>query len=277
MDHAKHQEHSGGHAGHHMPTITKDNIKALKITTWLTGVYFFIELGIGIYTSSIAVISDAFHTFSAVGGVLLALIAGRIAMKPANRFRTFGFMRAEIMGALFNGFFLVIMAFIVLWMGYKRLLNPIHLPTTPMLLAAFGGLITEFIAIKLLYGAQKGNLNIKGAFWHVMQTFVGSIIIIITALVIRFTGFLAIDPILGMLFGVTLIYASWGIIKESLNILLETVPKEIDLDKVKKSLTEIEDVIDIHHIHAWAITSGKNIFSTHIRVNSLDRYNQIMK
>lgn len=112
---------------------------------------------------------------------------------------------------------------------------------------------------------QKGDLNLKGAFWHVLQTFVGSLIIIIAAIVIYFTGFLAIDPLLGMAFGALLIYASIGIIKDSLKILLETVPKNVDLEQVKKTLQKIPDVKDIHHMHAWTITSGVKIFSKHIR------------
>lgn len=265
------------HSVHSHHGVMTKNIRALKITTWLTGIYFLIELGIGIYTGSIAVLSDAFHTFSAVGGVLLALVAGRIAMRPADYCKTFGSFRAEIVGALFNGFFLLIMAVIVLWMGYNRLLNPIELLTTPMLIAAFGGLVTEFISIKLLYSAQKVNLNIRGAFWHVLQTFVGSLIIIIAAVVIRLTGFLEIDPILGMLFGLTLFYASWKIIKESLDVLLETVPKDVDLKKVRESLESIPGVVNLHHIHAWSLTSGKNIFSTHIKVDDLAKSQEIQK
>lgn len=269
------QEHKG-HTGHTMPVGNGGDARALKITSWLTGVYFFIELGIGIYTGSITVLSDALHTFSAVGGVLLALIAGRIAMRPADRYRTFGLKRAEIIGALLNGFFLLIMAVIVLWMGYKRLQHPVSLPTGPMLLAAFLGLITEVISIRLLYSGQKSSLNIRGAFWHVLQTFVGSVIIIIAALVIRFTGFLAIDPILGMLFGLALIYASWGIIRDSLNIRLETVPGNVDIEEVKNSLQSIPGVENVHHIHAWVLTSGRNIFSTHIKVNDPSKSQTIL-
>lgn len=274
----------GAHTAHHMMPSSEGDARALKITTWLTGIYFMIELGIGIYTGSIAVLSDAFHTFSAVGGVLLALIAGKIAIRPADRYKTFGLMRAEIVGALVNGVFLLVMAIIVMWMGYNRLQNPIHLPTTPMLIAAVGGLITEIISLKLLYTGQKTSLNIKGAYWHVLQTFVGSLIIIIAALTIRFTGFLEIDPLLGMLFGIILIYASWGIIRDSLNVLLETVPTDIDMDEVKKDLQSIQGVKDIHHQHAWAITSGKNIFSTHMRLRDpsiaqsvLEEANRILK
>ena len=162
-----------------MPTATAENARALKISGWLTGIYFFIELGIGLWTGSVAVTSDAFHTFSAVGGVLIALVAGYYAVRPATQQATFGLIRAEIVGALFNGLFLLIMALFILWMGFQRLQNPIDVPTGPMLLAAVGGLITEVISLKLLYGKQKGNLNMQGAFWHVMQTFVGSLLIIV--------------------------------------------------------------------------------------------------
>ena len=110
-------------------------------------------------------------------------------------------------------------------MGVMRLQHPIDLPTTPLLIAAAGGLITELIALRLLYSGQKSDLNLRGAFWHIMQTFIGSILIIITAAVIYFTGFLAIDPILGMTFGVVLLVASWGIIREALAVLMEGAPQ----------------------------------------------------
>lgn len=261
---------------HHIPTGISDN-KDLKIVTWITGIYFIIELGIGIYSKSIAVLSDAFHTFSAVGGVLLALIAGNIAMRPADKYKSFGRFRAEIVGALINGFLLLVMAFIVLYMGWKRLQNPISIPTIPMFIAAAGGLITEFIAIKLLFSKQKHNLNIRGAFWHVIQTFIGSLMIIITAVIIKFTGFFAIDPILGMLFGLTLFYVSYGIIRDSLNILLESVPKGIDLDQIQKDIENLPEVLNVHHIHAWTLTSNKNIFSCHVKVKDLKKSDSTLK
>lgn len=125
-------------------TSSAKNIRALKITNILTGVYFIIELAIGISIGSIAVLSDSFHTFSAVGGVLLALTVGRIATRPAKPSRTFGLKRAEVIGALLNGFFLLIMAIMVLYMGYMRLQHPMEVPPGPMLLVAFGRLVTEF-------------------------------------------------------------------------------------------------------------------------------------
>ncbi len=266
------------HSHHHMSgDMNPGNRRALTISAWLTGIYFVIEMAIGLYTGSIAVISDAFHTFSAVGGVLLAYIAARIAGRPATKTKTFGYARAEVVGALLNGFFLLGMALIVLVMGFMRLRNPIDLPTAPMLLAALGGLITEVISLWLLYGRQKGNLNMQGAFWHVMQTFVGSFLIIITALVIQFTGFLAIDPILGMAFGVVLLLASVGIIRDAMDILMEGTPVDVDLPDVVKTLEALDQVRDVHHIHAWALTSGRNVFSAHLRIDSQADSHAILK
>lgn len=254
----------GSHAGHMMPAADGGDTRALVITGWLTGIYFGVELGIGIWLGSVAVLSDAFHTFSAVGGVLIALVAGNYARRPASRYSTFGLIRAEIMGALVNGVFLLGMAIFIFWMGATRIADPVDLATTPMLAVAGGGLVTEFIAIGLLYRRQKTNLNIKGAYWHVLQTFAGSLIIIVAAVVIRFTDYLEIDPILGMAFGALLLVASWSIIRESARILLDVVPRDLDLNAVRTAIESLPKVSNVHHMHAWSLTTGKNIFSTHV-------------
>ena len=253
---------SENHAGH-MPSSGR----ALSISAWLTGVYFIVELGIGLWTGSVAVISDAFHTFSAVGGVLVAIIAARIAKRPADEQKSFGWLRAEIIGALVNGAFLLIMALVVIVMGLMRLGNPIDLPTGPMLIAAAGGLVTEFISLYLLYRQQGSDLNVRGAYWHIIQTFVGSLIIIAAALVIRFTGFLAIDPVLGIIFGFVLLWASWGILRDAIHLLMEGTPDEISLAEAKAALATIPGVKNVHHVHAWALTSGKYVFSAHVMVD----------
>jgi len=285
-DHSQHSgsQKRGSHGGHDMAAMFKDNEKALKISAALTGVYFLIEMGLGIVSGSISVISDAFHTFSAVGGVLLALIAGRIAARPADRYRTFGSIRAEMIGALLNGLFLLLMAVFVIYMGVMRFFNPVELDYSLMLWAAAGGLITEVISLRMLTKGSKGNLNMRGAFWHVMQTFVGSLIIIIAAVVIRFTGFVQIDPILGTGFGLVLIWAGWGITRDALSVLMETVPADVDVEAVQSALSDIKGVHHIHHVHAWALTSGKNLFSAHVLIQDgadgdyvLDQATQILR
>ena len=252
-----------GHSGH-LPS----GGRALTISAWLTGIYFVVELGIGLWTGSIAVISDAFHTFSAVGGVLVAILAARIARRPADKDRSFGWYRAEIVGAAINGAFLLAMALFVIGMAAMRLSAPIDLPTGPMLWAAVGGLVTEFISLGLIWKEGRSDLNTRGAVWHIVQTFVGSLLIIIAALVIRFTGFLLIDPLLGMAFGLVLVWASWGILKESIHMLMEGTPEDMDLGQVTSELEKLEGVRDVHHVHAWALTSGRHVFSGHVRMES---------
>ncbi|MDD9979542.1 MAG: cation diffusion facilitator family transporter [Boseongicola sp.] len=248
------------HAGH-MPSSGK----ALVISAWLTGIYFVIELAVGLWTGSIAVLSDAFHTLSAVGGVIVAIVAQRIARRPADARRSFGWYRAEIIGALVNGGFLLGMALLVIWMGVMRLGNPIHLPTGPMLWVAFGGLITEVISLSLMWKSSRDDLNARGALWHIIQTFVGSLLIIVTALVIEFTGFLQIDPILGAAFGVVLLWASIGVIRQAVHILKEGTPEDTDLKAVIDDLSGQDGVLDVHHAHAWTLTSSKHAFSAHLR------------
>lgn len=252
--------------GHDMSAMLTANERALKISAALTGVYFFVEVALGIASGSIAVLSDAFHTFSAVGGVLLALVAGRIAARPSDRHRTFGSFRAELTGALLNGLFLFLMALFVIYMGVKRMFQPVELQYGLMLAAAAGGLFTEIISLAVLMKGSRENLNMRGAFWHVMQTFVGSLIIIVAAVVVYFTGFTLIDPILGTAFGLVLIWASWGITRDALRLLMETVPTDVDLDAVEQALSAVENVETLHHIHAWALTSGRNLFSAHIGI-----------
>jgi cobalt-zinc-cadmium efflux system protein len=256
----------GGHGGH---VPAGSDRRALIFAGILTGAYFVIELGIGLWSGSVAVTSDAFHTFSAVGGVLIALVAQRLSERPATPEYTFGWGRAEIIGALFNGLFLVVMAGYVLWMGAMRLSHPMELPTTVMLWAAVGGIVTELFSFWLLYERQKKNLNMKGAFWHIIQTFVGSLIIIVSALVIRFTGFLAIDPLLGMVFGLVLFWASWSILSSALHILLQSTPEDFDVEAAIATLQSIPGVNDVHHVHAWSVTSGRNLFSAHVCVNNI--------
>lgn len=241
--------------------------RGLKLAAWVTGAYFVFEMAVGLYTGSVMVIVDAAHTFSAVGGVVLALIARRIAQRKATPEQSFGGQRAEIIGALLNGMALLVMAIVAITMGAMRLGSPIDLPTTPMFIVAAVGILTEIWLIALMYRDQKHDVNTRGAYWHVVQTFLGSLGIIVAALVIHFTGFLLIDPILGIAFGFMVLAAAWGVLRDSASILMQNTPPGIDLTEICRRLREIEGVRDVHHPHAWTLTSGRHIFSAHLRVD----------
>jgi cobalt-zinc-cadmium efflux system protein len=140
-----------------------------------------------------------------------------------------------------------------------------------MFVVAAVGLATEVWLISLMYRDQKHDINTRGSFWHVVQTFLGSFGIIAAALVIHFTGFLLIDPILGMAFGLMVLAASWGILRDSISILMENAPEGIDLEAVCSALEDIPQVKNVHHPHAWTLTSGKHIFSAHLRLEPSTR------
>ena len=248
----------------HLPPQSR---RALRVSAALTGVYFAVELVAGLMIGSVAVLSDAFHTASAVGGVLIAIGAAYLAGRPVSATRTFGLMRAEIFGAFLNGLFLLGMAVLVLTMGALRLSDPKDLATLPMLLIAVGGLVTEVISLAMLLQGDRSNLNLQGAIWHVVQTFVGSLIIIVAAIVIETTGFLEIDPILGISFGVLLLWASVGIIRESVDILLEAAPRDLDLVRLKQDVETLPGALNMHHIHAWTLTSGRTVVSAHVLID----------
>ncbi len=241
--------------------------RGLKLAAWVTGAYFFFEMAVGIYTGSVMVIVDAAHTFSAVGGVVLALVARRIAKRAATPEQTFGGQRAEIIGALLNGMALLVMAAVAITMGVMRLGSPIDLPTTPMFIVAAVGILTEVWLIALMYRDQKHDVNTRGAYWHVVQTFLGSLGIIVAALVIHFTGFLLIDPILGIAFGFLVLVAGWGVLRDSVTILMQNTPKGTDMTELCRRLRSIDGVREVHHPHAWTLTSGRHIFSAHLRVD----------
>ncbi len=253
--------------GHHHVGDASSASRPLKIVAWLQGGYFIFELAIGLVIGSVAVLADAAHSASTVGGVIIALVGARLASRSkSTASQTFGLARAEIVGSLFNGALLFVMAAFVLGLGVYRIFSPMEPPSIPMLIVAAGAIVTETIAVKLLYQRQKESLNVRGAFIHVIQVFVGSIFIVIAALVIQFTGFILIDPILAIIFSLTLFFMSWSVIRSSINILLERTPEELDLPKMIKAVQDIEGVVNVHHVHAWSLTSGKHLFSAHVKV-----------
>ncbi len=241
--------------------------KGLFLSFLLTGIFFGIELIVGLKINSVAVIADAAHNFSAAAGVGIALLAIIFASKPPNSKRTFGFVKAEIFSAWINGIILFVMAYVIIRMGVNNLLNPGVVATTPMLILAVIGLIIGGIPAVMLYKKQKTDINVRGAFWHVMETVIGSAVVLLAALLIRYAGWMQADAILGMLLAPVLIVATWGIVKTATYALLDFTPKNLDLVEVKKEIEGIEGVEVARHIHAWTIGINKDMFSAHVKIS----------
>ena len=272
------EEHKGmgqqaSHAGHAVSSTRKGLIWSLV----LTGLFFVVELVVGFLINSVAVIADGFHNFSAAAGIGIALVAMTLAARPPIPGRTFGLLKVEVFGAFINGVLLVGMAAFVVFRGIQGLLDPSDIDPLPMLILAIIGLVIGGIPAALLYQKQKTDINARGAFWHVMQTLLGSVAVLAAALVIQFTGWTQADAVFGMLLAPILLLASWGIITESTRSLLDLTPKSLDLVDIKRKIEDITGMEGVHHLHAWSLTIGKDVLSAHVLVPSFVEAEQTLQ
>jgi len=244
----------------------RKEMSRLKFVIWITGITMLVEIVGGIISGSLALISDAGHMFTHAFALLVSLFAIIIASKPANLEKTFGYHRIEILAALFNS---ITMIFITVWIFYQaycRIIEPVPVKGTEMLVIAVIGLIVNIISAVVLVGVTKGDLNLRSAFVHMIGDTASSVAIIIGAIVIMHSGYTIIDPILSVLIAVLILLWSFNLVKESLHILLEAVPKNIDVKKLKQEIMKFDDVIAITDLHIWTITSNMYSLTAHIRV-----------
>jgi cobalt-zinc-cadmium efflux system protein len=250
--------HSHSAAAHH-----RDRLVAVLGITLLV---FAVELVGGLASNSLALIADAGHVFTDVVGVGLALGAIWIAARPPSGGRTFGFYRAEILGAVLNAALLFGVAAFVLYEAWQRLLAPPAVTSGLMLVVAIGGGAANLVSLRLLRHARHESLNLRGAYLEVLGDLLGSVAVVVAAIVIALTGNTVADPIASVVIGALIIPRTWGLLREALDILLEATPKGIDLDVVRSHILEAEGVADVHDLHAWTITSGMNVVSAHVVV-----------
>lgn len=257
--------------------IHSTNTKALKISAVLIFIFFFIEIFVAIKTGSLSLLADAAHELSTVVAISISLVAVWLANKKATPKRTFGFQRAEILAALLNGVLLFGMAIFIIVRGIQRLYAPVEMSSLPMFVVAIGGIGLEIASLIIMYKGQKSSLNIRGSYWHVMNAFLGSIAVIIAAIFIAVANYYQADTWAGIIFALILIYASYGIVKDSLNILLDKAPDNTDLVKIEKELLTIPGVLRVHHMHARTVSSNITSFSAHLVVNNLSDSKQILE
>lgn len=245
---------------------TMDSRK-LKIAIILTSCILIVEIIGGIISNSLALLSDAAHVFMDVFALALSLSAITLACRPANEKATFGYHRAEIFAALINGLLLIVVVVFILREAYLRLLSPPEIKTTEMLVVAAIGLGVNLFVTFSLRGHH--DLNMRGAYLHVLGDTLSSFGVIVGGILIILTGNHVVDPILGFLIAGVITYGSIRLIKESVDILMERTPKHIDVDKLKGEIVKVKGVIDIHDLHVWSICSNVHALNTHILVDSI--------
>jgi cobalt-zinc-cadmium efflux system protein len=250
-----HEEHFNRAAG-----------RPLKITLFLVLVIMAAEIIGGILSNSLALLSDAGHMFTDALALGLSLFAMNLAKRPATSTRTFGYHRAEIMAALANGTVLVLVSALIFYEAAQRFSALPTVKTPLMMIIAGIGLAANLIGIGLLRSGSRKSINIRAAFWHVAGDTLASVGVIIAGAIIYFTGWYIADPILAVVIGAVILWGAVRIVRESVDILLESVPPHVRIEEVASAVKKVEGVADMHDIHIWTITSGIYALSAHLSI-----------
>ena len=262
------------HAHTHAHELSK---KRLMLVLTITAVFMVVELVGGLLANSLALVADAAHMLTDVGALGLSLFVLWFSRRPARPEKTYGYLRLEILAALINGVTLVVISIAIFWHAYQRFLRPEPVEGPLMLGVAVAGLLVNLIAVRLLHSSAQHNLNLRGAYLHVIGDLIGSVGAILAALVIIRTGFVHADPIISVIVGLLVLYSSWKLVRESVDVLLEAVPSHIDLLALRQAIDEIPGVDHVHDLHVWTVTSGMVCMSGHAVVQNPEQNQRVLQ
>ncbi len=272
MHHHHHVGHDHGHeVGHHhhipdlralSPDKAREQSRRLRLALGITVTVMVAQIAGGIVANSLALLADAGHMATDAAALALSLFVVWFSRRPVTPTKTYGYLRWEILAAFLNGATLLLLSVWVVWEAVHRLANPVEVASELMLIVALVGLAAN-VAAALILRPATGSLNIRGAYLHVLGDLLGSVGTVSAAIIIRFTGWMQADPIASMLVMALVIRAAWRLIRESVDILLESTPAHISLGAVRSRLQAIDGVESVHDLHVWTVTSGVYAMSGH--------------
>lgn len=253
----------------HAHTHASATGRKLQLSLWLTVAFIFVEFAAGIKAQSLALLSDAGHNFTDSLALGLAWFAFYLQSKPPTDRKTFGYLRAGVLAGFVNAMTLVVLAIFIFYESYERFLAPRQVEEEIMIAVAAAGLVVNVAVMWALHADSRHDLNIRGAFMHMLGDALSSVGIIIGAVAIVYTGYAWIDPLLSVLIAVLILWSGWGIIREAVNILLEGLPRGITREDVCGAITGVEGVIDVHDLHIWSLSSSSHALSCHTVIDDL--------
>lgn len=259
--------------------LTDKSSQPLKITLVIVAVITAVEVVGGILSNSLALLGDAGHMLVDGLALGLSLFAMALARRPATPSKTYGYHRAEIMAALTNGTILVLVSLFIFYEAYQRFSDPPQIRTPLMIVVAAIGLVGNLAGVLLLRRRTQRSLNVKAAFWHIVGDTISSVGVIVAGVIILVTGWYIADPIIAILIGGIILWGAVRIVRESSDILLESVPRHIKVDEVVEAIKGVPGVQDVHDIHIWTITSGLYALSAHVSIEdqTVSRSAEIME
>jgi cobalt-zinc-cadmium efflux system protein len=269
MAHAHAHDHHG-HAGHSHAVSADADRRKLTIAVALLGSFMLFEVAVGIAVHSLALLSDAAHMLTDTGAIALALVAMRLAAKPARGAMTFGLKRAEILSAQFNGATLVIFGLLIVFEGVRRLVEPPDVGGTAVLVVALVGIVVNLSATWTLSKANRQSMNVEGAYKHVLTDLAAFVFTAIAGAVILLTGFNRADGIASLVIAALMLYSGVGLLRASGRVFLEAAPLGLDPDEIGRAMAHIPCVHEVHDLHVWEVTSGFPSLSAHVLVGGGD-------
>jgi len=261
-----HEHDGGGHAGHaHGVSADADRGK-LAIALGLIVGFMVVEVVVGALVHSLALLSDAAHMLTDAGALGLSLVAINLAKRPAKGAMTFGWQRAGILSAQFNGATLLVLGLLIVYEGITRLVHPPAVQGTAVLVVALAGIVVNLAATYTLSKANRQSMNVEGAFQHILTDLAAFVFTVIAGVVILATGFLRADGIASLIIAAIMLHAAYGLLKASGRVFLEAAPEGLDPDAIGRALAAKPDVVEIHDLHVWEVTSGFPALSAHVLV-----------
>jgi cobalt-zinc-cadmium efflux system protein len=269
--------HEHGHGAHPHRAGGRAEVSArLSWVLGLTAAFMVAELVGGLLSGSLALLADAGHMFTDVAALGLSVFAMRLARRPPSRKRTYGWVRVEILAALVNGATLLVISGLIVWEAWQRLREPVSIDGTIMLAVAGAGLVVNIVGAALLHAHAHDNLNVRGAYLHVIGDLLGSVGAIAAGVVIITTGWTPVDPIASVLIALLILYGAWKLVREATDVLLESVPSDVDLQMILEELGAVDGLEDVHDVHVWTLTSGFVALSAHGVIDDATKHNRIL-
>lgn len=273
--HGHHHGHAHGLGGIHLHR--DGDARRLRWALAITAIFLVAEVVGGLLANSLALLADAGHMATDVAALGLSLFVAWFSRQPATPAKTYGYLRWEILAAFLNGSVLLVVSAAIIWESISRLRVPEPLDGGLMLVVAVGGLLVNLAAAWILHPASEGSLNVRGAYLHVLGDLLGSVGTVGAALLVHFTGLLAADPIASLVVSALILRSAWRLVRESVDVLLESAPSHISPGAVRQQLEALPGVESVHDLHVWTVTSGMVAMSAHVVVPDPEQHQHVLE
>jgi cobalt-zinc-cadmium efflux system protein len=252
-------------------------MRRLRAALAVTAVFLVIEVIGGLLANSLALLADAGHMLTDVAALGLSLFVAWFSRQPASPQRTYGYLRWEVLAAFLNGATLLLISAWIVWEAVMRLRSPEVVKSGLMFVVAVAGLIVNIVSARMLHSSGTSSLNVRAAYLHVLSDLLGSVGTVAAAVIVRWTGWVAADPIASVIMALLILRGAWGVVRESVDVLLESTPSHISLGSVRAQLEAIPGVESVHDLHVWSVTSGLVAMSAHAIVRESNRHQHVLE